>query len=75
MVYILASTLSFLLAVGISGHYGNLRLLPYVPGYALFNAYILRGVSVYSYLDELIFRKSYQDTYVPGRVLNAADKF
>lgn len=75
LVYIAASMVSFAVAVGVSGHYGNLRLLPYVPGYALFNAYLLRAVSVYSYLDELIFRKSYQDSYVPQRVLDAAEKY
>ncbi|MEZ5596519.1 MAG: glycosyltransferase [Pseudomonadales bacterium] len=75
LVYIGASVFSFLIAVGISGHYGHLRLLPYVPGYALFNAYLLRAVSVYSYLDEFFLRKSYQDTYVPRRVLDAADKY
>ncbi|MXN65831.1 glycosyltransferase [Stappia sp. GBMRC 2046] len=75
MAYIIASTVSFIAAVSVAGHYGDLRLLPYVPGYALFNAYVLRAVSVYAYLDELMFRKSYQDTYVPSRVLKQADKF
>ncbi len=75
LVYVVVSTISFGIAVGVSGHYGNLRLLPYVPGYALYNAYLLRAVSVYSYLDELLFRKSYEDSYVPQRVLKAADKF
>ena len=75
LVYVAASLVTFLIAVGVSGHYGNIRLLPYVPGYAVFNAFLLRAVSVYSYLDELLFRKSYKDTYVPKRVLDAADHF
>jgi poly-beta-1,6-N-acetyl-D-glucosamine synthase len=74
-VYIVAELVTFVVAVSVSEHYGRLRLLPYVFGYALFNAYLLRAVSVYSYLQELIFRSSYRDPYVPSRVLNSGDRF
>lgn len=75
IVYIIAALISFTIAASISDHYGRYRLLPYVIGYALFNAYVLRAVSVYAYLDELVFRRSYSDTYVPSRVLNQAERF
>jgi len=75
LVYIASALISFLIAASVSEHYGRLRLLPYVPGYALFNAYVLRAVAVYSYFDELAFRRSYRDSYVPTRVLNRAERF
>jgi biofilm PGA synthesis N-glycosyltransferase PgaC len=74
-VYVFASLLSFTLAVTVSGHHGRWMLLPYVPGYALFNAYVMRAVEVGAYLDELIFRNSYRDTYVPARVQSQAERF
>jgi cellulose synthase/poly-beta-1,6-N-acetylglucosamine synthase-like glycosyltransferase len=75
IIYMASSLISFLIAASVSEHYGRLDLLPYVAGYALFNAYVLRAVGVYSYLDELIFRRSYRDTYVPSRVLEQAEHF
>lgn len=67
--------LSFSLAMALSGHNGQWRLLPYVPGYALFNAYVMRAISVISYIDELVFRGSYRDTYVPRSVQSQARNF
>lgn len=75
VVYVMTSLISFTVAASVSEHYGRISLLPYVVGYALFNAYVLRAVSVYAYLDELIFRRSYKDTYVPSHVLNQAEHF
>jgi hypothetical protein len=75
MLYMLTSLLSFTMAVTVSGHHGRWRLLPYVPGYTLFNAYVMRAIEVGAYLDELIFRHSYQDTYVPTRVQSQAERF
>ncbi|WEX09059.1 glycosyltransferase [Chelativorans sp. AA-79] len=75
IVYMTSALISFLIAASVSDHYGRLGLLLYVPGYALFNAYVLRAIAVYAYLDELIFRRSYKDTYVPSRVLNQAEDF
>lgn len=75
IAHILVSLISFIIAASVSGHYGRFGLLPYVVGYAIFNAYVLRAVSVYAYLDELILRSSYKDAYVPSRVLKQAEKF
>lgn len=74
-VYICGAIVSFLVAASVAGHYGRLSLLPYVVGYALYNAFLLRAVSVYAYLDELILRRSYRDPYVPTRVLQRVEKF
>jgi len=73
--YIFLSLVSFLIAAALSPHYGRLSLFLYVPGYAIFNAYLLRLVGIYSYIDELLMRNSYKDTYVPSRVLNNVEKF
>lgn len=73
LIYAITSLFSFLIAISVSDHYGRLTLLPYVPGYALMNAYVLRAISVWAYVDELIFRRSYKDTYVPSRVLKQAE--
>lgn len=74
-IYMMGALITFLLAAAVSGHYGRWSLLPYVLGYALFNAFILRAVSVYSYIDELLLRRSYRDPYVPARVLNRVERF
>ena len=73
--YVVTTFLAALVALGLNPAYGDWRLLVYLPGYSLFNAYFLRAVSVYAYLDEWFLRRSYQDGYVPTRVLDAAEKF
>jgi cellulose synthase/poly-beta-1,6-N-acetylglucosamine synthase-like glycosyltransferase len=75
MVYTLAALLSFTLAMVVSEHHGRWSLLPYVPAYTLFNAYVMRAIEVGAYIDELVFRHSYKDTYVPTRVQNQAERF
>jgi poly-beta-1,6-N-acetyl-D-glucosamine synthase len=75
LFYCLLETLILVLAAAVSGHHGRLALLPYAPGYALFNGIVLRAVSVWAYLDELTWRRSYRDPYVPLRVLNRVERF
>jgi len=53
----------------------RLRLLPYIPVSSLFRAFVLRGVRALAYIDELMFRRSYRDEYVPARVLGDAERF
>lgn len=73
--YVITTFFAALVALALNPAYADWRLLVYVPGYSLFNAYFLRAVSVYSYIDEWFLRKSYKDSYVPTRVLDAAEKF
>lgn len=73
--YVITTFFAALVALALNPAYADWRLLIYVPGYSLFNAYFLRAVSVYSYIDEWFLRKSYKDSYVPTRVLDAAEKF
>jgi poly-beta-1,6-N-acetyl-D-glucosamine synthase len=74
-VYMAARIALFLAAVAVSGHYGRLTLLPYVPGALLFNSFVLRPATVYAYITELLWRKGYQDSFLPSRVLNRIDRF
>ena len=53
----------------------TLALLPYIPISSLFRAFPLRGIRAIAYIDELIFRRSYRDEFVPRRVLRNAEKF
>jgi len=73
--YVVASFISFAIAGSVSGSYARVSLMLYVPGYTLFNAYVLRTVAIIAYLDELIFRHSYRDPYVPRRVSNAVERY
>jgi biofilm PGA synthesis N-glycosyltransferase PgaC len=45
----------------------DLELLPYLPLFSLFNA-LYSGVRTIAYLDELVFRSSYHDNFVPPEV-------
>ena len=68
--YITTTSLIFICAVATAGRYGHISLAPYVIGYALFRAYIMRMATLWTYLDELFVRRSYRDTFVPTRVQN-----
>jgi cellulose synthase/poly-beta-1,6-N-acetylglucosamine synthase-like glycosyltransferase len=59
---------TFLLAAVVSPKVGALRLILYVPGYNLFSGLIMRFVRLAAYLQEWVFRASYEDTYVPHKV-------
>lgn len=43
-------------------------LLPYVLGYSLFNGVFMRVVRLTAYLQEWVFKASYNDSYVPDKV-------
>jgi cellulose synthase/poly-beta-1,6-N-acetylglucosamine synthase-like glycosyltransferase len=66
--YIATIICVFICAVAASGRYGHISLAPYVIGYALFKAYVLRMVAVWTYVDEFFLRRSYRDTFVPAKV-------
>ena len=46
----------------------SFSLIPYVFGYSLFNGFIMRFVRLSAYLQEWIFKTSYEDSYVPDKV-------
>jgi cellulose synthase/poly-beta-1,6-N-acetylglucosamine synthase-like glycosyltransferase len=47
---------------------GSLKLLPYLPGYSLFNGLFMRFVRLAAYLQEWLFDASSKDSYVPRKV-------
>ncbi len=74
LVYVALAALSYLIAISISGGYGRLRTLLYIPAYAIMTAYPLRLFRVIAYVDEFIFRRSYVDPYVPRRVMDQVER-
>jgi cellulose synthase/poly-beta-1,6-N-acetylglucosamine synthase-like glycosyltransferase len=64
----LALDATFVLAALVSPRVKTAWLVPYVPGYSLFNGLVMRFVRLSAYVQEWIFEASYQDTYVPRKV-------
>jgi poly-beta-1,6-N-acetyl-D-glucosamine synthase len=67
--YVTSTTIVFICAVATAGRYGHISLVPYVIGYSLFSAYVMRMLMVSTYIDECFLRSSYRDSFVPSRVL------
>jgi ABC-type multidrug transport system permease subunit len=67
--YVTSTTIVFICAVATAGRYGHISLVPYVIGYSLFSAYVMRMLMVSTYVDECFLRSSYRDSFVPSRVL------
>lgn len=44
-----------------------------LPLFLLFNMYVYRLIAVTAYFEELVLKKSFKDTFVPGRVLKQID--
>lgn len=68
--YIAITLIVFVCATVAAGPYGHISLAPYVVGYALFRAYVMRIVTLWTYFNELFLGRSYRDTFVPTRVQN-----
>ena len=67
--YKLASLVKFFVMLSLSSRpLEDLRLLPYFPLFALTTTLLLRAVKLYANANELIFRGSYGDAYVPRKV-------
>jgi biofilm PGA synthesis N-glycosyltransferase PgaC len=52
----------------------GLRLLPYVPLHILTQIGLMRPVRLVALLQEIIFRSSYRDAYVPARVMRQVER-
>ncbi len=46
-------------------------LIAYVPGFSLFNGYVMRAIRIAAYTQEWVYRSSYRDPYVPAKVHRA----
>jgi cellulose synthase/poly-beta-1,6-N-acetylglucosamine synthase-like glycosyltransferase len=75
LYYTCLSVFQFMLAHLLSQRHSRLSLLPFVLTYGVFQTYLHRLVRLWAYLDELIFRRSYRDPYVPRRVLDNTEHF
>lgn len=75
MVYVVAGMMSFIMANAVTERRAILALMPEAAIYGLYNSYFQRFVRLYAYADELVFRRSYSDDYVPERVRRQAEKF
>lgn len=73
--YVALGLISYLAACAVSGDYGRLGLWPEALSYGLFNSYFLRFVRLYAAVDELIFRTSYRDDYVPPKVRQSTEVY
>ena len=71
--YVVLDVLSFSAAAAV-GVEPSLRLLPYLPFYTLMQISLMRVVRIVAIMQELIFRISYRDSYVPERVMRAVER-
>jgi cellulose synthase/poly-beta-1,6-N-acetylglucosamine synthase-like glycosyltransferase len=59
---------TFLIAAYATPKVNAMQLIPYLPGYSIFNSVYMRSVRLAAYLQEWVFKASYRDTYVPDKV-------
>ncbi len=59
---------TFLMAAWLTPKAHALSLAPYLLAYSPFYGFLMRMVRVVAYVQEWVFRASYQDTYVPKKV-------
>jgi hypothetical protein len=52
-----------------------LRRFLYLPYYVIFACFVMRAVRFYAAVDEWVFRNSYQDSYVPRRVMRQVEDY
>ena len=73
VVYAGLDALSFFTAAAV-GMGPSLRLLAYVPFYSAMQVSIMRLIRLVAIIQELIFRSSYRDPYVPERVMQTVEQ-
>ena len=61
-------TFTFLLAASVAPKAHAARLAPFIVGYSLLYGFYMRFVRLAAYVQEWVFRASYEDTYVPRKV-------
>lgn len=71
--YAVLDLLAFLAAAAIRGE-SVLPLLPYLPLYTLLQVTLMRSVRLVAIIEELIFRRSYRDPYVPAHVMRQVER-
>ncbi|MBR9911549.1 MAG: glycosyltransferase family 2 protein [Gammaproteobacteria bacterium] len=75
LVYLIEDMLTFALMCLIYRAREPERLGIYLLASTVFESYVARGVRFFAYLDELIFRRSFKDTFVPVKVKQVLERF
>ena len=74
IAYFLADILTFAIA-SMSGALAHpLRLLPYIPFYTIMQMTLMRIVRSIALVQEVVFRSSYRDPFVPTRVMRQVER-
>jgi cellulose synthase/poly-beta-1,6-N-acetylglucosamine synthase-like glycosyltransferase len=71
--YIVLDLLSFLTAAAVAP-VSIFWLIPYLPFYTVMQVTIMRVIRLFALVQELFFRSSYRDPYVPARVMLQVDR-
>ncbi len=74
-IYFIEDILTFVLVCWLYREKEPMALALYLPLYNLFDSYIARSLRLYAYFNELIFRRSYKDTFTPTKVQNVLEQF
>lgn len=72
---LLTDIFEYILATLLVAREGNWRLFPYAIGSSVYIGIVMRVNRLQAYLSELIFRRSYQDTFYPKNVLDQQEQF
>lgn len=78
LVYMCLDVMAFLLGFIVTRRRtrpSTLSLVMFALTFGLYNGYFMRGVRIYAYLEEMLFLRSYRDSYVPQRVLKIASMY
>ncbi|MBL8689347.1 MAG: glycosyltransferase family 2 protein [Rhodospirillaceae bacterium] len=73
-VYLCLSLVSLLISGIVDGRRDTVMLVVFLPWFVLFGCFGMRLVRLYAAVDELVFRRSYRDPYVPRRVMQQVER-
>jgi poly-beta-1,6-N-acetyl-D-glucosamine synthase len=74
IAYFLADILTFAIAAMSGALARPLRLLPYIPFYTIMQVTLMRIVRSIAIIQEVVFRSSYRDPFVPARVMRQVER-
>lgn len=71
----IADLVTFVIGWQLVGRPDTGRLLIYLPGWTIFQGLIMRVNRIQAYFSELLFRRSYQDSFYPSKVRQQQEQF
>ncbi len=75
ILYLVQVLVSFAVVCWLYPEREPVRYWPYILGYGLFATFVVRGIRLIAYVDELVLRRSYRDPFVPAKVRDATGQF